>query len=90
MTCSKRDKMLALTVEDRVSTNKKRIGPLPDKCREDLIEVIFSDRIQDTELDPTSRVGRLMAFKKARKCWVSAPAFDVVVLNDIEVRRALS
>ena len=29
-----------------------------------------------------------MAFKKARKCWVSAPAFDVVVLHDVEVRRA--
>jgi hypothetical protein len=41
-------------------------------------------------LGPTSRVGRLMALEKARKCWVSAPAFEVVVLNDVEVRRALS
>ena len=39
---------------------------------------------------PTSRVGRFVALEKARKCWVSAPAFDVVVLNDVEVRRALS
>lgn len=41
-------------------------------------------------LNPTSRVGRLMELEKARKCWGSAPAFDVVVLNDVEVRRALS
>jgi hypothetical protein len=42
------------------------------------------------ELKPNFEVGRLKAFKKARKCWVSAPAFDIVVLNDVDVRRALS
>jgi hypothetical protein len=44
MTCRKRDEALAPTVEDRVGTNKKRVGPLLDKRREGLIEVVFSDR----------------------------------------------
>jgi hypothetical protein len=28
MTCRQRDKLLAPTIEERVGTNKKRIGPL--------------------------------------------------------------
>ena len=58
----------------------------------DLLEDVQLDAKQRTLIwpDPTSRVGRLMALEKARKCWVSAPAFDIVVLNDGEVRRALS
>ena len=47
MTRRKRDKVLAPTVEERVGANQKRIGPLLDKCREDLIEVVFGNRTQD-------------------------------------------
>src|SRR5215510_2595867 len=73
MMCSERNKMLALAVEDRVSTNKKRIGPLLDECREDLIEVIFSGRIQDTELEPESARGdlRILRLRRGdRTCWI--------------------
>ena len=52
MTCRKRDKVLAPTGEERVGADEKRIGPLLDKRREDLIEIVFSDRTQDTELEP--------------------------------------
>src|SRR6266851_1285210 len=51
MTCRKRDKVLAPTGEERVGADEKRIGPLLDKRREDLIEVVFSDRTHDTELE---------------------------------------
>src|SRR5262245_12402347 len=73
MTCSKRDKVLALTVEDRVSSNKKRIDPLLGKCREDLIEVVFGGRIQDTELEPKSARGGLRVLRLRRgnrTCWI--------------------
>jgi len=40
--------------------------------------------------DPTSRVGPLMALENARKCWVSEPAFDFVVLNELDVRFAVA
>ena len=50
MTRGKRDKLLAPTGEERVGADEKRISPLLDNSRKDLIEVVFSDRIQDTEL----------------------------------------
>src|SRR5262249_41480600 len=50
MTRGKRDKLLAPTGEERVGADEKRISPLLDNRRKDLIEVVFSDRIQDTEL----------------------------------------
>jgi hypothetical protein len=40
--------------------------------------------------NPTSRVGPLMALENARKCWVSEPAFDFVVLNELGVRFAVA
>src|SRR5262249_30431073 len=52
MTRRKRDKALAPTGEEWVGTDEKRISPSLDKRREDLIEVVFSDRAQDTELSP--------------------------------------
>src|SRR6476619_77495 len=51
MTRRKRDKALAPAVEQWVSTNKKRIRPLLDKRREDLIKVIFAYCTQDTQLE---------------------------------------
>jgi hypothetical protein len=50
MTRRKRDKLLAPTGEEWVGAGEKRISPLLDKSREDLIEVVLSDRTQDTEL----------------------------------------
>src|SRR5262249_50851106 len=73
MTCRKPDNVLAPTVEKRVGTNQKRIGLPLDKRREDVIEVVFSDCIQDIELDPKSaRCGLsvLRLRRGDRTCWI--------------------
>ena len=73
VTCRKRDNVLALTVEERVGANNKRIGPLLDNCRENLIEVVFSNCTQYIELDPKSaRCGlRVLLLRRGDwTCWI--------------------
>jgi hypothetical protein len=56
-----------------VGADEKRTGPLLDKGRETLIEVVFSDCVQDNELEPKRarcglRVPRLRLGN--RTCWI--------------------
>jgi hypothetical protein len=49
MTRRKRDKVLTLSVEDWVGTNKQRISPLLDECCEVLIQLALAYRIQNSQ-----------------------------------------
>jgi hypothetical protein len=74
VTRRKRDKVLAPAVEERVGTNQKRIDPLLNKCREDLIEVVFGSRTQDSEFE-AKRVRRALRVPRLRlgnrTCWIN-------------------
>jgi hypothetical protein len=69
MTCRKRDKVLAPTGEEWVRADEKRIRPLLDKRREDRIEIVLGDGIEDIESlhcslhVPGLRLGN-------RTCWI--------------------
>ena len=49
--CRKRDKVLAPAGEERVGADEKRVRPLLDERRENLIEVVLSDGIHDVEFE---------------------------------------
>src|SRR5262249_20189289 len=73
MTRRKRDKVLAPAGKERVGADQKGISLPLDKGREDLIEGIFSDRIEDSKLEPKSarrglRIPRLRL--RNRTCWI--------------------